>query len=388
MALSKQQRMTMIDFLVPLLNDESKRQMHIELLFAGENKRPDLNLHGGPRETTTRIVLALETYQIEAGKPALVDLLEQASRDVGFEYQAQIEEWKTALLTPAAPPPSSPPVPPTSQPSTAKVIETPQSAPKPSFPPSSRAEAFAMPAPFAWVTIPAGKVILEAKNESYLKTDTPFDVPTFGIGKYPVTNAQYKLFIEAEGYRNKAWWTKKGWKSVNENRARTGERLQLWAKIDPTDYVYPTIVTWYEAMAFCAWLRHTINELVYLPTEQQWQRAAQGEDGRLYPWGREWDKTRCNNSVDPLDSEDVYTNVYEYEGSGDSPYGVVDMVGNAAEWCLTSWRTGDVSGEGEEDRVVRGGSHENQHLNFYRVTTRHKEGPTSLCGFRIVQLLE
>ena len=386
MALTKQQRMAMIDFLVPLLNDEGKRHMHIELLFAGENKRPDLNLHGGPRETTTRIVLALEKYQSEPGKPALVDLLEQASREVGFEYQAQIEEWKTALLMPVSPPPASPPV--LAMPN---IIGTKPAAPdlaasSPAV--HSRAESFAIPAPFAWITIPADKVILEAKNESYLKKETTFAVPEFGIGKYPITTSQYTKFIEAGGYETKECWTKKGWKSLLLDRAKIQERKKTLIVISELRPEHPVSATWYEAMAFCAWLRHTINELIYLPTEQQWQRAAQGDDGRLYPWGNEWDKTHCNNNIDPLDREDIYTNVYEYEGPGDSPYGVVDMVGNAAEWCVTSWRSGEQGGDGEEERVVRGGSYTNQHLNFYRVTTRHKEWPTAHCGFRIVQLLD
>ena len=374
MALSKQQRLAIIDFLVPLLNDEGKRQMHIDLLFAGEPRRPDLNLHGAPRETTTRIVLALEAYQIERGKPALVDLLQQVSYDVGVDHQALIEEWQKALVTPVSTPQS-----PAALPSTPNTVGSQRTAPDLAPP---RAERFAMPAPFAWITVPAGKVTLEAKNESYLKTETTFDVPAFGIGKYPITLKQYVQFIEAGGYRSKELWTKKGWKSLSSDRAKTQERVSSLITVSEMHPDYPAPVTWYEAMAFCAWLHATIDEPVTLPTEQQWQRAAQGDDSRLYPWGSDWNAKACNNQNSHL------TSVYKYEDLGASPYGVVDLVGNAAEWCLTAWRTGNVSSEGEEDRVVRGGAYTNQHLNFYRVTTRHKEWPLTLCGFRLVRLLE
>jgi formylglycine-generating enzyme required for sulfatase activity len=384
MPLSKQQRLAIIDFLVPLLNDEGKRQMHIELLFAGESRRPDINLHGGPRETTTRIVLALETYQIEQGKPALVDLLQQVTYDVGVDHQALIEEWQKALLTPiSAQKPPSPQAPSSPIPVSAGLAEAPKSPSPKQLPvtPSS-AELFAMPAPFAWITIPAGKVTLEAKNESYLKTETTFDVSSFGIGKYPITLGQYVKFIQAGGYHTKDWWTKKGWQSLSEDRPKTQERKSSLVTVSEMRPNQPAPVTWFEAVAFCAWLHATIDEPVTLPNEHQWQRAAQGDDNRLYPWGSDWNAKACNNQNTHL------TSVYKYEDVGQSPYGLVDMVGNAAEWTLTNWRTGEEGGDGDVARVVRGGAYTNQHLNFYRVTTRHKEWPTTLCGFRIVRLLE
>lgn len=373
MGLSKQQRFAMIDFLVPLLNDLSKRQMHMHLLFPSGSVGPDLDLHGAPRETTIRIVLALETYHTEPGKPALFELLEQVSYEVGVDHQTLIEEWQRALLTPASPQAVTPPAP-----SIAEVSQPQSVGTSPVVTPAahSRAESFAIPAPFAWVTVPAGKVTLEGKNESYLKTETTFDVPAFGISKYPITNAQFTLFVEAGGYRDKKWWTKQGWKWISNHRDT------LFNSTHAPGSTCPTVVIWYEAMAFCSWLRQTIGEPVYLPTEQQWQRAAQGEDERLYPWGNDWDAKRCNNQGSSL------TPVDQYEALGKSPYDVVDMVGNAAEWTLTHWRTGEQGGDGDLPRVIRGGSYENQHLNFLRVTTRTKADPLSKCGFRIVRRLE
>jgi formylglycine-generating enzyme required for sulfatase activity len=368
MALSKQQRMAVIDFLVPLLNDEGKRQMHMDLLFAGEPRRPDLNLHGGPRETTTRIVLALETYQIERGKPALVDLLQQVSYDVGIDHQALIEEWQNALLMPVSAPASAQTQPP---PPAASVTHSPPHDAKPSL---SRAELFAMPGPFAWVSVPAGQVTLEAKNESYLKAETTFDLIAFGISKYPVTVGQFQKFVEADAYRQRDLWPQKGWKWMPNNRD------QLFDGRVPGNY--PALVTWYEAMAFCAWLSLMTDQRISLPSEHQWQRAAQGDDDRLYPWGNDWDAKRCNNQSPGL------TPVNQYEGLGDSPYGVVDLIGNAAEWTLTNWTTGEQGGDGDTDRVIRGGSYENKHLNFLRATTRTKAYVTTKCAFRLMHLFE
>jgi formylglycine-generating enzyme required for sulfatase activity len=82
--------------------------------------------------------------------------------------------------------------------------------------PKPRSKAYdLLPAPFDWCEIPAGKVTLipgdSDKENSYLKSNTTFDVPAFAIAKYPVTNAQFAKFIEAGGYKTRKWWTADGW---------------------------------------------------------------------------------------------------------------------------------------------------------------------------------
>jgi formylglycine-generating enzyme required for sulfatase activity len=148
-------------------------------------------------------------------------------------------------------------------------------------------------------------------------------------------------------------------------------------------------VSWYEAVAFCLWLSEATGERIMLPTEAQWQYAAQGDDGRKYPWGNEWACERCNNSVKPCHSEGT-TPVRQYEGKGDSPFGVVDMAGNVWEWCLTGYHDQSNELNGSTDlRVVRGGGW------FYftkadcRCTFRYGDLPFTsynFRGFRIARL--
>ncbi|MBC7811168.1 MAG: SUMF1/EgtB/PvdO family nonheme iron enzyme, partial [Burkholderiales bacterium] len=206
---------------------------------------------------------------------------------------------------------------------------------------------FTLPAPFAWVEIP---------DKSY------------SIAKYPITNAQYAKFIEAGGYDQREWWTDEGWdaklkglvldystgEAVATNNAWTEPRF--WKDSTFNGVEQPVVgVSWYEALAFCLWLSNAMGENIMLPGEDQWQYAAQG-GGRKYPWGNEWDCTRCNNSVKPCESS-VTTPVRQYEGKGDSPFGVVDMSGNVWEWCLTDFenKTNDMNSPASS-RVIRGGS--------------------------------
>jgi len=185
-----------------------------------------------------------------------------------------------------------------------------------------------------WINIPAGKVTLEGKKGSYIPEGQKqtFDVSAFAIAKYPVTNKQYAEYVRETG-KEPGYWT----------NSKFNEPMQ------------PVVgVSWFDAIAFCDWLSEKTGEKISLPTEQQWQRAAQGDDDRVYPWGNLWDVSRCNNQ----DSGNYYTTpVTAYEGKGDSPYGVVDMSGNIWEWCLTAWKTGDNHiGETNVSRVLRGGS--------------------------------
>lgn len=250
-----------------------------------------------------------------------------------------------------------------------------------------------LPSPFDWCEIPAGQVILGAIFDVDSGDESPtlkVRVPRFLMAKYPITNAQFAKFIEAGGYQNRDYWTRAGWKvcesgmRVIEGRpVTTGKALiepLFWADEQWNSAEYPVVgVSWYEALAFCRWLSQVSGAKISLPSEAQWQRAAQGDEtyvdpgtigrsypgdtlGRAFPWGNDWDAGRCNNYVDQQGIGRT-TPVKHYEGNGDSPFEVVDMAGNVAEWCLTT-ASGPISKnlrgynyvEGEHARIIRGGS--------------------------------
>ncbi|MBN1122250.1 MAG: SUMF1/EgtB/PvdO family nonheme iron enzyme [Anaerolineae bacterium] len=235
-----------------------------------------------------------------------------------------------------------------------------------------------LPPPFEWIAIPGGQVTLKAGG--YLPEPATFDVAPFAIGKYPITNRQYELFIAAGGYANQAWWTVSGWKF----RERNGWiEPRFWGQSDYDHPDAPVIgVTWFEAMAYCRWLSAESGQPVTIPTEQQWQWAAQGDDGRLFPWG----------DVDP--TPDICNWARRYDGTAPvtaypenvSPFGVMDMCGNVWEWCRTGWESGTTDLEGSERRIVRGGSWVNDSLLNLMITLRDGPYPVDgyhLCGFRI-----
>ncbi len=121
-----------------------------------------------------------------------------------------------------------------------------------------------------WVEIPGGEFIYQ-ENERR-------KVDRFLIARYPVTNAQYQGFLDAEdGYRQDRWW-----KGLSDPGRQPG--ISAWSE---SNHPRET-VSWYEAMAFCAWLGSKLGREVSLPTEWQWERAARGTDGRAYPWGNEY----------------------------------------------------------------------------------------------------
>jgi formylglycine-generating enzyme required for sulfatase activity len=258
-----------------------------------------------------------------------------------------------------------------------------------------------LPPPFEWIEIPAGRVTLVTEkgwDKNYIPegTSQTFDVPAFMIAKYPLTNAQYAKFVEAGGYREPKWWTDVGWEAREQgwdwNPSKIGWETsgtpwtepRYWQDKKWNGADYPVVgVSWYEAIAFCRWLSETTGEDVTLPTEQQWQRAAQGDDGRIYPWGNRWAGKRCNNRVSPQDSNQT-TPVTQYP-NGASPYGVLDMSGNVGEWCLTAYESGSTSLGGTDDRVLRGGAWDDTDTDHFRASYRggnHPNDGNGDWGFR------
>jgi formylglycine-generating enzyme required for sulfatase activity len=238
-----------------------------------------------------------------------------------------------------------------------------------------------LPLPFEWVEIPGGRGTMETYESNVI-----LDIPTesYSIAKYPVTNAQYAKFIEAGGYKTQRWWTIHGWEHRQQDK---WTQPRYWNDSKWNGAEQPVVgVSWYESVAFCLWLSDITSENIMLPTEAQWQYAAQGDDGRTFPWGNEWEGARCNNDVDQKGIGKT-TPVRQYEGKGGSPFGVVDMAGNVWEWCLTDYanKTNDLNASAEK-RVLRSGSWNSNGTYLFRCDFRNRYFPHSsnfAWGFRL-----
>lgn len=230
----------------------------------------------------------------------------------------------------------------------------------------------------------------------------PFDliaIPNkdYSIGKYPVTNAQFAKFVEADGYNNKAWWTEEGWQKCQEGWHYDGgwkvsgmswTQPRYWQDSKWNGANYPVVgVSWFEAVAFCLWLSDVTGKNIMLPTEPQWQRAAGGDEELTYPWGNNWDCERCNNSVKPCNSYRT-TPVTQYDNKANRLSSVLDMAGNVWEWCLTDYdnKVNDIT-VNAKSRVLRGGSWDDSDIELFRCDYRLDWNPHDRCdnyGFRFL----
>ncbi|GAB4519498.1 MAG: hypothetical protein OHK0046_28450 [Anaerolineae bacterium] len=222
--------------------------------------------------------------------------------------------------------------------------------------------------PFDWCMIPSGWYRIGQDPHTSFETHLryqPVHSPGFAIAKYPITYSQFQAFIDArDGYFDQRWWAGLDLYTPDQ-RVKASE--QSW-KIDnhPRENV-----SWYDAMAFCRWLSFQLDGLfeledkanwkVRLPLEAEWEIAARGSDERAYPYGNDFDVSKANTREA---GHKATTPVTSYPG-GASPFGVMDMIGNVWEWCLTrdneQHTTTFVKTKISEHayRVIRGGSYRN-----------------------------
>ncbi|MFY0698452.1 MAG: SUMF1/EgtB/PvdO family nonheme iron enzyme [Balneola sp.] len=197
----------------------------------------------------------------------------------------------------------------------------------------------------------------------------------FSISKYPITIAQFKVFLEDE-YFNPIWWNysdkSKDW--FLQNGVTRNKRLQE-KFLDKIENHPATNVTWFEAKAYCSWLSSALNLNVDLPTSLQWEKASKSIGNFLFTWGNKFSEKLCNTVESTI--------------NGTSPVGCfsetnnypLDMIGNVWEWCLDT--------EGRK-RIVKGGSFYNKSFSIVRSTFNGRDYPdlsTKRQGFRIVQNL-
>lgn len=213
------------------------------------------------------------------------------------------------------------------------------------------------------IPIPAGYFLMGSDDEyPDARPQRQVYVEAFWIGKYEVSNEEYKQFIDATGhgvpYVEADWTDPYDWDPVT--RAYPAGKAR-----------YPVVlVSWHDAQAYCRWAGKR------LPTEAEWEKAARGTDGRRYPWGDEWDRTKAN-SFECGRGEASPVGMYD---EGASPYGVLDMAGNVWEWTASKYEPYPGSSYWTETfrrdrRVLRGGS--------WRETGKveekiHPDGPVSV----------
>ena len=194
-----------------------------------------------------------------------------------------------------------------------------------------------------WVEIPAGKFWMGSeKGNDNEKPIHQVYLDTYQIGRTPITNAQYQLFVAATGHNAPGHWQN--------------------GKVPQALVNHPVVyVKWYDALAYCRWLSEVTGKEIALPSEAEWEKAARGDkDKREYPWGDAFDPKRANTSKG---GPGKTTAVGSYP-QGASPYGVLDMSGNVWQWTRSIFKGypyQPVDGrENLEDtsssRVVRGGS--------------------------------
>jgi formylglycine-generating enzyme required for sulfatase activity len=162
------------------------------------------------------------------------------------------------------------------------------------------------------VRVPAGVFLYEEREK--------IELPEFWIDRTPVTNAEYARFVAATGHEPPQHWE---------------------GKTPPKEIAdHPVVyVSWHDAVAYAGWASKR------LPTEQEWEKAACGTDGRKYPWGNQAPASElCNFD----NNERGTTPVSKYSPQGDSPYGCVDMAGNVWEWTASDYSSGI--------KVLRGGA--------------------------------
>lgn len=149
------------------------------------------------------------------------------------------------------------------------------------------------------------------------------EIPSFVMDRHEVTHADYARFVAATGHPAPASWPH---------------------GTPPRDLGnHPvTQVTWFDAWAYAAWAGKR------LPTADEWEYAARGPEGLRYPWGDDWDPGRCNAGRPLVCGLETETTPVDAFPDGASPFGVLDLAGNVAEW------TADAIVPGHEDiRIVK-----------------------------------
>ena len=342
--------MPMLDRAVELIK-YCKRQGKMEdLLRALEQERPHLNWPepkpGQAEKSPPEPVQTAKTGEQEA-RAAISRKASEAERELKGETRL-------------------PPHPKLPDPQSEKPAKAPtEQRPKPARQATPHSESFVHEKTgLEFVRIPEGKFL-------YGDDKKRIHLPEYWISKTPVTNTVYKIFIDV----NPAYPV--------PNIFLLGGKYN-WDKSKRTfkpELAEPPValVNWRDAIAFCEWAG------LLLPTEEQWEKAARGTDGRIYPWGNDEPTAKLCNFNRNVGGT---TPVGQYSPQGDSPYGCVDMSGNVWEWCFNKYDKPEDTGidQSNDRRVLRGGSWANN-LASVRAVSRYRGHPafrSDAYGIRVV----
>ena len=214
------------------------------------------------------------------------------------------------------------------------------------------------------VRIPGGTFQMGSNEYDAEKPVHAVTLPTYLMARVPVTNAQFARFVSATRHDAGSKWR---------------HYASKWGDQAPV-----VCVTWFDATAYCAWAG------LRLPTEAEWEYVARGPQSLSYPWGNEWDASRCRNSVGgSWGAAGSAASVGTYP-SGASPFGCLDMAGNVWQWT-SSWYDGYPGSThhdgsfGQINRVLRGGSWYDNIPSLFRGAYRDAGDPVlrhNYCSFR------
>ncbi len=197
------------------------------------------------------------------------------------------------------------------------------------------------------IAISAGEFVMGGESAGALSRQV-ITLRTFKIDKYEVTNAQYNVFVEE------------------------AEHAAPWGTYPAERADYPvTSVDWEDAVAYCEWAGKR------LPTSAEWEKAARGTAGLIYPWGNDWESSLANTKEANVGGAQAVGAYPE----GASPYGVLDIAGNVWEW-VEDW-----SGTDQTRKVIRGGAWNAIHTwaQTFNVNSVRPTETRDYIGFRCAQ---